>query len=45
MVTDLVLERIGGAEPAWLGSFGPAAGDCPVDCCRYSAGSAPRSAA
>jgi ferrochelatase len=38
MVTDLVLERMGRTEPAWLGSFGPAAGDCPVDCCRYSVG-------
>jgi ferrochelatase len=43
MVTDLVLERMGqavSASPgppspklAWLGDFGPAAGDCPSDCC------------
>jgi ferrochelatase len=38
MVTDLVLERMGQAapaspRPAWLGDFGPAAGDCPADCC------------
>jgi ferrochelatase len=38
MVTDLVLERMGQAAPAspgpaWLGDFGPAAGDCPADCC------------
>jgi ferrochelatase len=38
MVTDLVLERTGRAEPAWLGDLGPAAGDCPLDCCRYSPG-------
>jgi len=42
MVTDLVLERAGGAEPGWLGGFGPAAGDCPIDCCRYSAGAGGR---
>ncbi|HTU73553.1 MAG TPA: ferrochelatase [Trebonia sp.] len=36
MVTELVLERAGRGEPAWLGGFGPAAGDCPADCCRYS---------
>jgi protoporphyrin/coproporphyrin ferrochelatase len=38
MVTDLVLERAGatrpaGAGPGWLGAFGPAAGNCPGDCC------------
>ncbi len=33
MVTDLVLERMGAADPQWLGDFGPAAGDCPADCC------------
>jgi protoporphyrin/coproporphyrin ferrochelatase len=37
MVTDLVLERTSKADPAWLGDFGPAAGDCPLDCCRYEA--------
>jgi ferrochelatase len=36
MVTDLVLERMGRAEPAWLGGFGPATGDCPADCCARS---------
>jgi protoporphyrin/coproporphyrin ferrochelatase len=36
MVTDLVLERLGRAGPHSLGGFGPAAGDCPADCCRYS---------
>jgi ferrochelatase len=35
MVTDLVLERVGKAEPRWLGGLGPAAADCPADCCRY----------
>jgi protoporphyrin/coproporphyrin ferrochelatase len=35
MVTDLVLERMGTAEPAALGGCGPAPGDCPADCCRY----------
>ena len=45
MVTDLVLERMGQLEPASLGRLGPAAGDCPTDCCRYSAAPAPRSAA
>jgi ferrochelatase len=38
MVTDLVLERTGRAKPEWLGSLGPAAGDCPLDCCRYRTG-------
>jgi ferrochelatase len=41
MVTDLVLERMGAAEPASLGGFGPAAGDCPADCCRYQPGRRP----
>ncbi|HEX4830464.1 MAG TPA: ferrochelatase [Trebonia sp.] len=41
MVTDLVLERQAGTAPAWLGGFGPAAGDCPADCCRYQAPSRP----
>jgi ferrochelatase len=36
MVTELVLEREGRARPQSLGDFGPAAGDCPADCCRYS---------
>jgi len=38
MVTDLVLERMGKAAPEWLGSLGPAAADCPADCCRYHPG-------
>ena len=38
MVTDLVLERMGKAAPAWLGDLGPAAADCPADCCRYHPG-------
>ena len=38
LVTDLVLERMGKAAPAWLGDFGPAAADCPADCCRYHPG-------
>ena len=33
MVTDLVRERAEMAAPAALGGFGPAAGDCPADCC------------
>jgi ferrochelatase len=35
MVTGLVLERMGKEPPAWLGDLGPAAADCPADCCRY----------
>ncbi len=38
MVTDLVLERMGKAAPRWLGDLGPAAADCPADCCRYHPG-------
>ncbi|MCW2931615.1 MAG: ferrochelatase [Actinomycetia bacterium] len=38
MVTDLVVERMGKAAPAWLGDLGPAAADCPADCCRYHPG-------
>jgi len=46
MVSELVAERLSGAEPQALGRFGPrayedsavagAAGGCPVDCCRYT---------
>ena len=42
MVRELVAERVSGAEPLALGSFGPRAypaGDaesCPFDCCRYN---------
>jgi ferrochelatase len=35
MVCELVAERTEGAPPLTLGGFGPAAGDCPADCCRY----------
>lgn len=35
MVCELVAERASGAPPLALGDFGPAAGDCPADCCRY----------
>jgi protoporphyrin/coproporphyrin ferrochelatase len=41
MVTDLVLERVGRAAPAALGAFGPAAGDCPADCCQHIPGRGP----
>jgi protoporphyrin/coproporphyrin ferrochelatase len=41
MVTDLVLERMGTAAPAALGAFGPAAGDCPADCCKHITGRGP----
>jgi ferrochelatase len=37
MVRELVDERVSGAPPAALGDFGPAAGVCPADCCRYVA--------
>jgi ferrochelatase len=38
MVCELVAERTGspGAPPLALGGLGPAAGDCPADCCRYA---------
>jgi ferrochelatase len=46
MVRELVAERISGAEPQALGSFGPrvyetgafagGSGNCPFDCCRYT---------
>ena len=38
MVTGLVMERMGKAAPASLGGLGPAAADCPADCCRYHPG-------
>jgi len=45
MVCELAAERTGssGADrPALaLGGFGPAAGDCPADCCRYARPQAP----
>jgi ferrochelatase len=36
MVVELVAERASGAAGPALGEFGPAAGDCPADCCRYT---------
>ncbi len=36
MVCELVAERASGAPPLALGDFGPAAGECPADCCRYA---------
>jgi protoporphyrin/coproporphyrin ferrochelatase len=41
MVSELVTERLSGAEPKALGSFGlgafaGGAGGCPSDCCRYA---------
>ena len=43
MVCELVAERTGspGAPPPALGGFGPSAGDCPADCCRYAPPSRP----
>jgi protoporphyrin/coproporphyrin ferrochelatase len=35
MACELVAERVSGAPALALGDFGPAAGDCPADCCRY----------
>jgi protoporphyrin/coproporphyrin ferrochelatase len=37
MACELVAERVSGAPALALGEFGPAAGDCPADCCRYVA--------
>jgi ferrochelatase len=36
MARELVAERASGAPALALGEFGPAAGDCPFDCCRYA---------
>jgi ferrochelatase len=42
MVRELVAERTGSpGAPLALGGFGPAAGDCPADCCRYARPPAP----
>ncbi len=41
MVCELVAERTDGAPAQALGGFGPAAGDCPADCCRYAPPSRP----
>jgi len=41
MVCELVAERTAGASALALGGFGPAAGDCPADCCRYARPSRP----
>lgn len=35
MIRDLVLERIDGHAPAFLGQLGPRPTPCPPDCCRY----------
>jgi ferrochelatase len=36
MVCELVRERDPGGPALALGDFGPAAGQCPADCCRYA---------
>jgi len=36
MVCELVAERVSGAPARSLGDLGPAAGECPADCCRYA---------
>jgi ferrochelatase len=41
MVCELTAERRVGAPALALGGFGPAAGDCPADCCRYARPSRP----
>lgn len=41
MIRDLVLERIDGHAPAFLGKLGPRPTPCPVDCCRYEPGHRP----
>jgi ferrochelatase len=33
MITELVRERLDGAQPAALGSLGPACDSCPPGCC------------
>ncbi|HXW46382.1 MAG TPA: ferrochelatase [Streptosporangiaceae bacterium] len=33
MISDLVRERVTGADPAWLGSLGPGHDECQADCC------------
>jgi ferrochelatase len=38
MVGELVKERTAGGEQLTLGAMGPAPGDCPDDCCRFSRG-------
>jgi len=35
MIRELLLERIEGQPPAYLGTLGPRPVPCPVDCCRY----------
>jgi len=41
MAVELAAERTAGAPALALGEFGPAAGDCPADCCRYAPPSRP----
>ncbi len=36
MGCELVAERVSGAPARSLGDLGPAAGECPADCCRYA---------
>ena len=36
MVCELVAELVSGAPARSLGDLGPAAGECPADCCRYA---------
>jgi ferrochelatase len=33
MIRELIEERIGTAQPRWLGTFGPSHDVCPADCC------------
>lgn len=35
MIRDLVLERVEGRPPAYLGTLGPRPVPCPPDCCRW----------
>ena len=41
MAVELAAERRIGAPALALGGCGPAAGDCPADCCRYAGRPAP----
>ena len=33
MIRELIQERLGTAQPRWLGTFGPSHDVCPADCC------------
>lgn len=33
MIRELIEERLGAAQPRWLGTFGPSHDVCPADCC------------